>query len=146
VFNVTDPENESVLIPLQIDWLRQGTTIGILYGIFLIEYVPNVGIEEIYEGIFQEIGIRRIYPNPALQHTVNADIMCYVPDLRKISISLYNLLGDKMLDLTNNYEYNDATKTIYITFNVPPDFPTGTYYLNVNNGTEYRTKAIVIGQ
>jgi len=121
--------------------------IGLLYNKDFITYKPTLGIyENVNAGLIPDLWFRKVYPNPAPQRTVNADIMCYVPDLRKISISLYNLLGDKMLDLTNNYEYNDATKTIYVTFNVPPDFPTGTYYLNVNNGTEYRTKAIVIGQ
>ena len=121
--------------------------IGILYsnGDFF-SCNPKTGIFDLEAGGLPDLWFRKIYPNPAPQRSVNADIMCYVQDLNKIDIGLYNLLGEKILDLNSDYEYNDATKTIYVRFNVPQSFPTGTYYLNINNGAEYRTKAIIIGQ
>ena len=143
-YNATNMEY--FLVPRQVSWLKSTKTVGLLYTYFLIEYDPSVGIKETEEGIFQEIGIRRIYPNPAPQRTATAEIMCYVQDLSKLDIGLYNLLGDKILDLNNDYEYNNATKTIYTTFKVPNDIPSGIYYLNVRNGTEYRTQGLVIGQ
>jgi hypothetical protein len=54
-------------------------------------------------------------------------------------------MGQKILDLSNNFEYSDATHTIYTTFNVSTDIPSGIYYLKVRNGTEVRTQTLVIG-
>jgi len=111
----------------------------------LLKYSPNSSIEYAEEGIFKEIGIRNIYPNPA-KHSVTAEIMCYVRDRSKLDIGLYNMLGQKILDLNYNYEYNDATKTIYMTIKLPPEYQEGVYFLNVRNGTEFRTKGIVFGK
>ena len=132
------------LKPRQVSWLKTGKTIGILYDYFLIEYSPSAGdISDTDEGIFQEIGIRKIYPNPT-SGASTADIMCYVQDLSKLDIGLYNLFGHKILDLNNNYSYNSLTHTISTTFKVPKGTPKGIYYLNVRKGTERRTQAIVI--
>ena len=84
-----------------------------------------------------------VYPNPiARNSTVN--IMCYVQDLNKIDIGLYDVIGRKILDLNNNYEYNPTTHTITTTIEVPIGTPSGTYYLNVRNGSEFKTRAVVI--
>ena len=122
--------------------------IGILLssGHFLF-YNPTNSIEEVENNPrFQRIGIRRIYPNPVQQHTTTAEIMCYVDDLSKLDIGIYNLLGEKIIDLNNNYEYNQANNTIYTTFEVPADVTNGIYYFNVRSGSEYRTQAIMIGK
>jgi hypothetical protein len=55
-------------------------------------------------------------------------------------------MGQKLLDLTNKFEYSESTHTINVTFTMPDDLPKGVYYLNVRKGTETRTKAIVIGE
>jgi hypothetical protein len=94
----------------------------------------------------QGIGFRNVYPNPVTHQTVTADIMCYVSDISKVELGLYNLMGQKLLDLTNQFEYSEATHTINVTFTVPTEVPKGTYYLNVRKGSETRTKAIVIGE
>jgi hypothetical protein len=72
--------------------------------------------------------------------------MCYVQDISKVELGLYNLMGQKLLDLTNQFEYSESTHTINITFTIPDELPEGVYYLNVRKGTETRTKAIVIGK
>jgi hypothetical protein len=70
--------------------------------------------------------------------------MCYVRDFSKLDIGLYSTLGQKILDLNTDYEYNDATKTIYMTIKLPVEYQSGIYYLNVRNGSERRTCGIVI--
>ena len=137
----------SLLFPRKIDWIEKNKSIGILYDKYLIEYTPSSSTDDISteEGIFQEIGIRSVYPNPIRQSS-QVDIMCYVQDLSKIDIGLYDVLGTKILDLNNNYEYNSTTHTITTTIEVPVGTPSGTYYLNVRNGSERRTRVVAIGK
>ena len=137
--------SEYFLVPLQVSWLKPDKTIGFLYRNNLIEYDPNVGIDDTDERIFMEIGFRNLYPNPT-KRSVTAEIMCYVRDLSKLDIGLYNAIGQKILDLNNGYEYNEATATINMTIKLPEGYQDGIYYLNVRNGTERRTKGIVFGQ
>ncbi|MBQ6269602.1 MAG: T9SS type A sorting domain-containing protein, partial [Bacteroidetes bacterium] len=137
----------SLLFPKKIDWIEKNKSIGILYDSYLIEYTPSSSTDDISteEGIFQEIGIRSVYPNP-IKRSSQVDIMCYVQDLSKIDIGLYDVLGTKILDLNNNYEYNSTTHTITTTIEVPVGTPSGTYYLNVRNGSERRTRVVAIGR
>ncbi|MBR3090778.1 MAG: T9SS type A sorting domain-containing protein, partial [Bacteroidetes bacterium] len=142
------PENNlQLILPKKIDWIKKNKSIGILYDYCLIEYTPASSTDDISteEGIFQEIGIRNIYPNP-ITRSSTVDIMCYVQDLNKIDIGLYDVLGTKILDLNNNYEYNSTTHTITTTIEVPVGMPSGTYYLNVRNGSERRTRVVAIGK
>ncbi|MDR0926694.1 MAG: T9SS type A sorting domain-containing protein [Ignavibacteria bacterium] len=113
----------------------------------LIIYDPakdtTVGITDTDAGAIPDLWIRSIYPNPA-SHKITADIMCFLPDFNDVEIGLYNLMGQKLLDLSNRFEYNDATHTILVGFEVPPELTKGVYYLNIRNSNEIRTKAIVI--
>ena len=135
----------TTLKPLKIDWIENNKSIGILYGRCLIEYTPSSSTDYIStdEGISQEIGIKNVYPNP-IRRSSKVDIMCYVQDLSKIDIGLYDVLGTKILDLNNDFEYNPITHTITTTIEVPTGTPNGTYYLNVRNGSDFRTHAVVI--
>ena len=98
-------------------------------------------VKDIESRTYQEM---LIYPNPAIQRNVTADIM-YGYDLSYLDIGLYNLLGQKVLDLNKNYEYNDAKHSIFLTFKVPNEIQSGIYLLNVSNGREHITQAIIIG-
>lgn len=111
-------------------------------GHLLFYNLKTSAISETYEGI-KDFDISKIYPNPTSEVST-AEIMCYVQDLSNLDIGLYNLFGHKILDLNNNYSYNSLTYTISTTFNIPKGIPKGTYYLNVSNGIERRTQAIVI--
>ena len=141
VFKGYTPDMDYLLHPKQVAYYNQHlNTIGILYDNFLIEYDPyNSSIKDIAsidEGI-------NVYPNP-IRRSCKVDIMCYVQDLSKIDIGLYDIIGRKILDLNNNYEYNPITHTITTSIEVLPGTPNGTYYLNVRNGSEFRTHAVVI--
>jgi len=122
----------------------------VIFSNALLKYCPHTvcpptGIKEIDDGIFIETAdIRRIYPNPA-KRSVIAEIMCYVYDRSKLDIGLYNMFGQKILDL-NEYEYNDASKTIYMTIKLPLEYQEGVYFLNVRNGTEQKTRGIIFGK
>ena len=72
--------------------------------------------------------------------------MRYLEDISDVEIGLYSFLGQKILDLSNDFEYSEPTRTILLDFVVPKEIPKGTYYLNVKNGNETRTKSVVIGE
>ena len=113
--------------------------------IYVYDPSDTVGIKDTDDGIFQEIGFRNVYPNPTAYRTTTAEIMCYVRDFSKLDIGLYNTIGEKILDLNSDYEYNDATKTIYTTIKLPSNYPDGIYYLNIRNGSERRTQGVIFG-
>ena len=129
VKELINPNNEKILAIL-------------LYTGHLLFYNKTSAISDTYEGI-KDFDISKIYPNPTSEVST-AEIMCYVQDISNLDIGLYNLFGHKILDLNNNYSYNSLTYTISTTFNIPKGIPKGTYYLNVSNGIERRTQAIVI--
>ena len=129
VKELINPNNEKILAIL-------------LYTGHLLFYNKTSAISDTYEGI-KDFDISKIYPNPTSEVST-AEIMCYVQDISNLDIGLYNLFGHKILDLNNNYSYNSLTHTISTTFNIPKGIPKGTYYLNVSNGIERRTQAIVI--
>ena len=112
---------------------------------FLLYDPSYIGIKDTDDGIFQEIGFRNVYPNPTAYRTTTAEIMCYVRDFSKLDIGLYNTMGEKILDLNSDYEYNDATKTIYTTIKLPSNYPDGIYYLNIRDGSERRTQGVIFG-
>jgi len=101
----------------------------------------TTSVEEIDNGLF---GNRiKIYPNPTT-HTLTAEIICSAHDLNGLDIGLYNLLGQKILDLNSDYEYNDAAHAIFITYEIPAEIKKGVYFLNVRNKAEFRASAIVV--
>jgi hypothetical protein len=104
----------------------------------------NAGIEDAEAGVFPDIWINKIYPNPVTTRSkVNADIMCFVTDLSKINVGLYNSLGVKLMDLSDQFEYDASSSKIFVSF-YAPDIPKGVYYLNVKYGKEVRTKVLII--
>jgi len=108
-------------------------------------YDPAVSVEET-ESIFQEIGIRNFYPNPVTHGFAKVEIMCYVDDINTLYVGLYDFMGKKVLDLGNHFEYEPATATIHISFDIPKSLSKGSYFLVVRSGTETRTRGIIVGE
>jgi len=118
--------------------------IGILLNIgHFLFYDPTVSVAET-ENIFQELGIRNIYPNPVTFGTVTANIMYYVSDISTVELGLYDFMGKKVLDLSNQFEYEPATATISTTFEIPKSLAKGSYFLVVRSGKETRTRGIIV--
>ena len=120
--------------------------IGILLNRKFVFYNPTTSISETEAGIYQTLDFRNLYPNPVTQSKVTANIMCYVSDISTVELGLYNFMGQKVLDLTNDFEYEQSTATIHLNFEVPKSLQKGAYYLTVRNGDETRTKGIIIGE
>lgn len=111
----------------------------------LVLYENTDGIEETEAGAIPDLWFRYVYPNPTVPtRQVTANIMCYLADVRDVELGLYNFIGQKILDLTNQFEYSEATHTINLTFDIPKELSRGIYFLNVRNGDETRTKTIIV--
>ncbi len=97
--------------------------------------------------ILPDVWIRSISPNPAsLRATVN--IMYYprggVYKSGDLDVGLYDVLGQKILDLTDLGTYSDFSKTFEVSFDIPSTISSGVYLINVSNGNETRTKCLSI--
>jgi hypothetical protein len=92
---------------------------------------------------FREMGIRNIYPNPATSK-ITANIMCYVSTVSDVDMALYEFMGQKVLDLSNHFEYEPSTATIHISFDIPKSLSKGSYFLVVRSGKETRTQGIIV--
>jgi len=89
--------------------------------------------------------VRNIYPNPATATSkITANIMCYLSTVSDVEIGLYDFMGQKVLDLSNHFEYEPATATIHISFVLPKNLSKGSYFLVVRSGTETRTRGIIV--
>jgi hypothetical protein len=85
----------------------------------------------------------QVYPNPAT-NKLTANIMCYLSTVSDVDIGLYDFMGKKVLDLSNHFEYEPATATIYISFDIPKSLSKGSYFLVVRSGKETRTQGIIV--
>ncbi|NLL71810.1 MAG: hypothetical protein GX238_11870, partial [Epulopiscium sp.] len=86
-------------------------------------------IEEPTEaGLLPDIWIRSISPNPASMR-VTANIMYYPPGgvfgSEEFNVGLYNILGQKLIDLTLLGNYSDYNKTFEVTFDIPNSINNG---------------------
>jgi hypothetical protein len=117
--------------------------LGILYvnGDFFV-YNPVTSVTERLESI-PDLWFRNIYPNPATSK-ITANIMCYLSTVSDVDIGLYDFMGQKVLDLSNQFEYEPATATIHISFDIPKSLSKGSYFLVVRSGKETRTQGIIV--
>ena len=115
--------------------------IGLLYnnGDF-IAYNPKTGIFSNESKLIPDF---KVYPNPT-RHNITADIMCYLQDVSSVELGLHNILGEKVLDLSDNFEYDQSTATIRTSFQLPVGLSSGTYLLVVKSGDETRSKSIIV--
>ncbi|MGI6369857.1 MAG: hypothetical protein ACOX09_04485 [Candidatus Kapaibacterium sp.] len=98
-------------------------------------------------GLLPDIWIRSISPNPASMR-VTANIMYYPPGgvfgSEKFEVGLYNILGQKLIDLTHLGNYSDYNKTFEVTFDIPNSINNGAYFISVKNANEIRSKMLSI--
>jgi len=158
IFDLETREYESIVIP---ESLYAGNTLihhfrshfyhqGVYgYGIlvssvtrYLIFYDPTTSIIE--SNWLPNLWIESLYPNPAKYGRVTANIMCYVSDISTVELGLYDFMGKKVLDLSNQFEYEQATATISTTFEIPKSLAKGSYFLVVRSGKETRTRGIIV--
>lgn len=98
-------------------------------------------------GLLPDIWIRSISPNPASMR-VTANIMYYPPGgvfgSEEFEVGLYNILGQKLIDLTHLGNYSDYNKTFEVTFDIPNSINNGAYFISVSNGKETKSKPLSI--
>ncbi|NLJ14138.1 MAG: T9SS type A sorting domain-containing protein, partial [Ignavibacteria bacterium] len=105
-------------------------------------------IEETAEaGLLPDIWILSISPNPASTR-VTANIMYYPPSgvfgSEEFDVGLYNILGQKLIDLTHLGSYSDYNKTFEVTFDIPNSINNGAYFISVKNGKKIKSKPLSI--
>ncbi|MDR0927802.1 MAG: T9SS type A sorting domain-containing protein [Ignavibacteria bacterium] len=116
----------------------------------LVVYDPALDIDAIDEpniDMYSSIMISKVYPNPAT-HNLNVEIL-YVPTgiyNNDLDVGLYNLMGQKIIDISNIGKYNEYDYTYRARVSIPENLPRGVYYLNVRKGSERRTQAVIIGE
>ncbi|MGI6369856.1 MAG: hypothetical protein ACOX09_04480 [Candidatus Kapaibacterium sp.] len=111
-------------------------------------YENDDSVEEPTEaGLLPDIWIRSISPNPASMR-VTANIMYYPPGgvfgSEEFDVGLYNILGQKLIDLTHLGRYSDYNKTFEVTFDIPNSINNGAYFISVKNANEIRSKMLSI--
>ena len=139
-------ENSMHLISYADDYIdgEGNQCIGLFYSSSdFIVYNPKTGIFSNESKLLPDLWFRNVYPNPT-RHNITADIMCYLPSVSSVELGLYNILGEKVLDLSDNFEYDQSTATIHTSFQLPAGLSSGTYLLVVKSGDETRSKAIIV--
>jgi len=111
---------------------------------FFVYDTTFTSIEENTVERFMTLLFDNIYPNPVTHNTVEANIWCYATDENLIEIGLYNFMGQKILDLSDKFEYDSESLRISVTFEIPKSLAKGTYFLTVRNGTETKAKGIIV--
>jgi hypothetical protein len=110
-----------------------------------ISFNPTTNVfERVERSIFPDLWFRSLFPNPVTQGRVTAEIWCFVSDISAVELGLYDFMGQKVLDLSNQFQYEPATATIHITFDIPKGLAKGSYFLVVKNGNETRTRGIIV--
>lgn len=113
----------------------------------LIKYTPkitnvseNENINTHIENLLPDIHIRKIYPNPT-KGKVNVDLLIYPENISELKVSVINLLGVEILDLTQNVSINYKTGESSCSFNLD-NFNQGLYLFCVNKGKDKIAKII----
>jgi len=123
--------------------------IGLLWldGDFII-YNPTTNVfEQVERRSVPDLWFKVLYPNPAKPSSrITTEIWCWLNEVSKVELGLYDFNGGKILDLSNQFEYDPATATIHISFDVPASLSRGTYFLVVRNGSETHSRGIIIGE
>ncbi len=115
-----------------------------VYVIYDPEKDESNSISNEVDGILPNLWFKKVYPNP-VKHTLNAEVWCFLRDISDLDLGLYNFMGQKILNLNNDFEYDAANRLIRITAKIPQDISAGLYFLNINNGSEHKTQAVAIG-
>jgi len=111
---------------------------------FIAEYFKISGttsVEEVENNLFSNW--ITVYPNPT-SHTLTAEVLYTALCVEELEIGLYNILGQKVLDLNNDYEFNESAHKILINSEIPKEIKKGVYYLNVRNGADFKASAVVV--
>ena len=62
----------------------------------------------------------------------------------EFDVGLYNILGQKLIDLTHLGSYSDYNKTFEVTFDIPNSINNGAYFISVKNGKKIKSKMLSI--
>ncbi len=112
--------------------------------IFNTDTTTSVSEPENFEILsLPDVWIRNLYPNPSNQ-SVTVDFFLERNVSNECKISLYNTLGMKVKDVTENIEYDSYNMKATITFSVN-DLPAGAYIVVISAGNSNMTRLMLVG-
>jgi len=129
-FFVFNNNNDTIHIP-EIDYLGFAPDIG------AFEFDPATNILNDKDIIPSTIKLFQNYPNPFNSTTT---IEYYLPHANNVKIELYNILGQKLKTVVNNYMFSGFHK---FQFNVV-DLPSGFYLYKIITGNFQQTKKMLL--
>ena len=145
VIALVDIQNREVLYDFIIDGLEINKESGIPYDIKLVagdqEYV-NMTVQEILNNIPIEFSLGQNYPNPFNPIT---KINYTLPKYAKVNVSIYNVLGQKVITLLDKKkEYGYHTLIWNGTNSFGKQMATGVYFAKMSSGKFTQTKKMLL--
>ena len=140
-----DIQNRKVVYDFIINGLEINKESGISYDIKLVagdqEYV-NMTVQEILNNIPIEFSLRQNYPNPFNPITkINYTLPLYA----KVNVSIYNVLGQKVVTLLDKeQEYGYHTLTWNGTNRFGKQMASGVYFARMSAGKFMQTKKMLL--
>ena len=101
------------------------------------------GSESEIETRLPTLCFKTLYPNPS-KSQISAEIWCYLADISKLRLCLYDSMGKEVMDLSNKLKYNASTSILSVDFEIPDMLPKGSYFLTIRSNKETRSKGIIL--
>jgi len=116
------------------------------YGMYVFNPDSITAVEEkpaIEANNLPDVYIRKLYPNPAIQN-VTLEFFLERTVSNECKISMYNTVGEKVKDITENFDYDSYNMSARVNFSVS-DLPGGAYILTVSAGKSNKTRLMLVG-
>ena len=92
---------------------------------------------QIDDAVPNKLSLDQNYPNPFNPATV---IRYSVPQISKVKLDIYNILGEKVMNLVDE---NQSSGTYEVKFDAS-NLASGIYFYSITNGTTYLTKKMIL--
>lgn len=113
---------------------------GLIYFKPIITDISESNINVNVENLLPDIYVRNIYPNPT-KSIVNVELLIYPKNINELKISVFNVLGVEILDLTKDVKINYQSGEASCILNLD-SFNSGIYFLCVSKGKDKSAKLI----
>ncbi|MDD4756773.1 MAG: T9SS type A sorting domain-containing protein [Prolixibacteraceae bacterium] len=90
-----------------------------------------------------DVWIRKLYPNPAIQN-VTLEFFLENAVRNECKICMYNTIGEKVKDITENLDYDSYYMQATVNFSVS-DLPRGAYILTISAGNSNMSRLMLVG-
>ncbi len=128
-------------------WISAKNPVGTYcYGMYVFNPDSTTAVEEmpaIEANNLPDVYIRKLYPNPAIQNVI-LEFFLERTVSNECKISMYNTVGEKVKDITENFDYDSYNMSARVNFSVS-DLPSGAYILTVSAGKSNKTRLMLVG-